>query len=258
MPTLADIQALFRSAVVTGDVGGASSLLDDRHKRLAIHRRNYQSSLVQAILGKFRAVTWLAGEPFVTQGATSFVEEHPPQRPCIAEYGETFPRFLSMRPGAERMPYLQNFATLEWHIGHMTLAVPEAPLSTEEISRIDPESLTEVRLNLQRGVRYLSAAWPVDSLMSLYLTGTAPDRLVLNPEDVFLQIRGSRGEFHIARLEASDFAFRERLVQGLSIGAAAEQVMDIHESFDVGASLVRVITEGLAVAITRFDQEVDL
>ncbi len=254
MPTLAETQALFRLAVVTGHATGVVPLLENnRQKRLAIHRRNYQSSLVHALLGKFPAVAWLAGTPFVTEAATSFVEQHPPQRPCIAEYGETFPRFLSTRPGAERTPYLEGFAALEWHIGHMTIAVTEQPITIEEISLVDPETLSGMRLRLQCGARYLRASWPVDELMKLYLSDGAPDHLVFDPAEVLLEIRGSRGEFHMSRLEEPEFRFRECLVHGLSIGAAAEQAMDTHDQFDVGASLVRLITEGLAAAITTCD-----
>ena len=135
MPTLAETQALFRNAVVTGDAAGVAPLLEvSREKRLAIHRRNYQSSLVHALLGKFPAVAWLTGTPFVTEAAASFVEQYPPERPCIAEYGETFPRFLSTLPGSDRTPYLEAFATLEWHIGHITIAVADQSVTLEQIS----------------------------------------------------------------------------------------------------------------------------
>ena len=56
MPTLADIQLFFRDAVVTGDMGRIMPLLPCGHHPetgLGIHRRNYEISLVTALLTKF-------------------------------------------------------------------------------------------------------------------------------------------------------------------------------------------------------------
>lgn len=191
----------------------------------------------------------------MTEAAVSFVQEYPPERPCIAEYGESFPRYLAMRPGAERMPYLKTVATLEWHIGHSTIAVAETPVTVDEVSLIDSAALAGCRLSIQNGVVYLQSQWPVDELMRLYLADCAPDHLVFDPCEVFLEVRGSRGEFAITRLEKAEFSFRSRLAQGRTLSASAEHALDVEESFDAGAALLRVIGEGLVVAVTAGDQE---
>jgi len=98
---LADIQLFFRNAVVTGDVAHIRALLSDAtdpENGLGIHRRNYEVSLVTALLTKFPATVWLAGTSFVTEAARDFIRHHPPQAPCIAEYGDEFPRFLAGFP----------------------------------------------------------------------------------------------------------------------------------------------------------------
>jgi hypothetical protein len=179
MQPLADLQQRVRDAVVNG---GDGSFLDPAllvggtrpEVRLAIHYRHYETSLVTALLGKFPATVWLVGVSFVTEAARHFVREHPPQSPCIAEYGEAFSQFMAARPGAEGVPYLQDFARLEWHVGHVSVAVD--------------------------GVRRVHASWPVDTLLKFFLMDTAPDRLVLEPEDVWIEVRGTRGELEIDRV----------------------------------------------------------
>jgi hypothetical protein len=55
VPALADIQLFFRNAVVTGDVAGIRPLLSDGadpENGLGIHRRNYEVSLMTALLTK--------------------------------------------------------------------------------------------------------------------------------------------------------------------------------------------------------------
>src|SRR5438093_1939885 len=125
---LAEVQALFRQAVVTGEKSRLVPLLSGGRypaKRLAIHQRHYETSLVTALLGKFPATTWLTGTRFVTEAATRFVHDRVPQAPCIAEYGREFPMFLSSCRGAVRVPYLNDFAELEWQVGQLAIAVEE-------------------------------------------------------------------------------------------------------------------------------------
>jgi hypothetical protein len=247
---LAETQELFRRAVVSGDIGCAAPLLiSNGGKRLDIHRRNYQRSLINAILGKFPATSWLVGAAYVSEAAKNFIEQFPPQAPCISEYGEAFPRFLAGRSGSERTPYLLDLAVLEWHIGHATIAADSEAVTLGSLASLDPDALQRVRLEFQPGLRYLHMSWPVDELMKVYLTDSAPDSMVFEPADVFMEIHGSRGELRMTRLAAGAFYFRRALGEGRSIGSAAEMALDHQSAFDPGAELVRLISENGVTAV---------
>src|SRR5262249_55742387 len=182
MLPLAEIQADFRKAVVDSDTRNIAPVLiggDHPEGRLTIHQRNYQTSLVDSLLHKFPATAWLIGTPFLTEAARHFVREHPPQAPCIAEYGSAFPDFLARCPGAQRLPYLREFAQLEWRVGQVSIAVDRVPVDSSEFSTINADALPDTVLTLQPGVFYLHASWPIDELMKLYVTETAPDRFDL-------------------------------------------------------------------------------
>jgi hypothetical protein len=252
--SLADTQLSLRRAVVTGDPTGVVPLLvggRDPEKRLAIHQRHYETSLVTALLDKFPATVWLAGSPFVSEAARHFVYEHPPHAPCIAEYGAEFPEFLSIRPAADRLPYLRAFAELEWRLGQVAVAIGRPSVALEQFSQIDIDVLTDAALILQPGLHYLHASWPVDDVMKLYLTDTAPDRFALAPADVWIEVRGARGEFRINRLDAGEFIFRNAVHEGRVIGDAAECALDANAGFDPGGALARLVAEGLVTAIIR-------
>ena len=179
MPSLHEIQRGLRDAVVAEDaVGTLLPLLVGRNPeaRLGIHRHHYEASLTRALIDKFPAVSWLAGERFAISAAQVFVRAHPPAAPCIAEYGIDYPAFLASRAGAERLPYLCAFAELEWHLGLVSIAVGRAPLPIEHLTSIEASELPDHRLSLQPGLRYFTAAWPVDELIKQYLSGTAPER----------------------------------------------------------------------------------
>lgn len=252
MSPLAEIQFRLRQAVVTGDTTGVVPVLvggRDALKRLDIHRRHYETSLVTALLGKFPATVWLVGSPFVTEAARHFIREHPPLAPCIAEYGAEFPAFLSTRPAAERVPYLREFAELERCLGQVATAIDQRAASLGDFSKIDAAALPDAVLTLQGGLRYLHASWPVDDLMRLYLTEAAPSRFTLSPVDVWIEVRGARGGFQIGRLDASEFVFRRSVLDGRSIGDAAGCALDVDAAFDAGRAFATLVTDGLVTAI---------
>ena len=253
MQRLAEVQSHFRNALIDGEVAQIAPMLVgglDPEKRLTIHQRNYETSLVDALLVKFPATGWLIGTPFLTAAACRFVHEHPPQAPCIAEYGSAFPDFLSTHPGAERLLYLRNFAELEWCVGQVAIAVDAPSISDDGFSDVAPQRLPKLRLTLQPGLRYLKASWPVDELMKLYLTETAPHQLELAPADVWIEVRGARGEFQLNRLDAANFTFRKSASEGRSIGEAAELALDVDEKFDPAQALAALLAGGFAVQIS--------
>jgi hypothetical protein len=196
MPTLAEIQLRIRDAVVQGDTehGGslASLLVGGRspEKRLIVHQRNYRQSLIDALRIKFPATGWLLGTQLLTEAATRFICRYPPQAPCIAEFGAGFPDFLSQCPAAMRAPYVKEFAELEWYVGKVAIAVSGIPVTVEELSSIDTGALPDTLLELQPGLHYLTAPWPVDELMKLYLSENVPDRFELSPAEVRIEVRG--------------------------------------------------------------------
>jgi hypothetical protein len=254
VPPLAETQAGLRRAVVAGDPAGIVPMLvggRDPAKRLAIHQRNYETSLVNALLGKFPNTGWLVGAGFLTEAARDFIQLHPPRAPCIAEYGEEFPAYLATRPHADRVPYMRALAELEWCVGHAAIAADRPALRLDEVAGLDPETLCDATLVIQDSIRYLESGWPVDDLMKTYLAEQAPDQLQLTPGDFRFEIRGSRGAFQINRLDPGEFAFRKAIREGRTIGAAAELALELDSCFDTGRSFLKLINDGFAVSIKQ-------
>lgn len=251
MFALRDVQARLHDALVYGKPTGLASVLGGRGaaRRLAIHRRQYTASLVRALLDRFPATCWLAGADWVTEAAHAFARERPPSRPCIAEYGETFPAFIASRAGAGRMPYLQQFAGLEWHVGRVALEIDRAPMRAADLLAIDTSDLAEAAFVLQPGVWYVRADWALDELLALYLSNQAPDRFVLRQENVWMELRGARGDLRIDRITQAEFAFREGLAARKSITDAATAALAVEDAFDPGRALLDMVRQGLVVGL---------
>ncbi len=252
MQSLAELQDRVRQAVTGGDATALASLLAGGgrpERRLAIHRRHHQTSLVNALLQKFPATAWLIGTRLLTDAAARFVHAHPPTAPCIADYGAQFPEFLAALPETAHLPYLQDFSALEWHLGHIAVAIEEPHVEPRAIAARDLDRLPDLTLGLQPGLCYLCADWPVDELMQLFLSDTAPDSFTLDQGEVWLELRGSRGTFGLSRLPPGVFAFRSALADGSTVGVAAHAASQIEDRFDLAAAFSAVIANGLIAAI---------
>lgn len=253
MLPLAETQQRLRDAVVSGEFGEANALLVGGLNvagRLAIHRRHYEASLVTALMGRFPATGWLVGTTPIEDAARLFVHAHPPTAPCIAEYGQDFPRFLAARPGISHVPGLEAFAQLDWHLGRLAVAVDLPPVTRDQIAAVPADALADLRMTIQPGTFYLAAARPVDELMQLYLADAAPLQIELPEMDVRVEVRGARGVFRFARLASAEFAFRVALQAGLEIGVAAQRAWDADASFDPGVALAGLIDTNLVTNLT--------
>jgi hypothetical protein len=252
MPGLADLQGSVRASLLTGDTAAVAPVLvggHDGRKRLTVHQRHYSASLMRVLLDRFPATVWLVGSEFVENAAGQFVRHHPPTRPCIAEYGEEFPAFLGAQPRADATPYLAQFALLEWHLGRLSVAVDLPGPTAADLAAFNGDALANATIALQPGVQLLHLDRAVDELMALYLSDKAPDQFTLECGDVWLQLRGCRGELTMTRLTRADFFFRAALVNGQLLGDAALSGIDVDPAFDAGRALLDLLAEDLVVTI---------
>ena len=122
-------------------------------------------------------------------------------------------------------------------LASIAIAVDRPALKLDAFAAMAANAVPDLIVALQPGLNYLTAPWPIDELMKLYLTETAPEHYVFEPAETRIEIRGARGEFHINRLEAGAFAFRIAIFAGESIGAAAERALETDATFDPGQAL---------------------
>lgn len=252
MPPLADVQAAIAAAMLTGNPDLAPKSLtggSNARARLGIHLRHYAASLQTALLDKFPATRWLLGGQLVEAATAAYVRAHPPQAPCIAEYGTGFPAFVARFERAAELDYAEPFANLEWALGQASIAVDEPQIAWRYIVEPGPDRLLGSRLVMQNGLSYVRAVHAVDTLMELYLTGEEPETFELPACDTPIEVHGSRGSLRMTRLTPGTFEFRDALRAGKSIGDAAERALDAGGGFDAGKALRELVDAGLIVSI---------
>lgn len=251
MPSLAEYQRRMRDAVVNGDIAAIAPLLTagdrDVARRADIHRRHYQTSLVAAVMGRFPATAWLVGSPALEAAAVDFVHAHPPTAPCIAEYGRRFPAWLAVHTDADRVPYVEAFAELDWQLGRLSVSVDVATLDPARLAALGPHVLADAVLALQDGTCYIRSDWPIDMLMQIFLGESAAVHTRLMPQPVWLESRGNRGCVSITRLAEAEWEFRHALQQMRPIGVAVERAWQFDPKFDPGVALANLFAAALVV-----------
>jgi hypothetical protein len=148
------------------------------------------------------------------------------------------------------LPYLRSFAELEWHVGQVSIAIARPALTWSDITRVGVDVLPEATLTVQPGLRYLRAAWAVDDLMKLYLADAAPPEFELARGNIWIEVRGARGELEIGRLDEATAVFRESLLKSQCLTDAATRAIEHAAAFDLAEALSELVAKGLVTAVT--------
>ena len=82
----------------------------DPAARFGVYRNNVAVSLIGALADTFPVTRELVGAPFFDAMARCFVAAEPPRSPVLAEYGNTFPDFVSTFPPAAGPEWLDTRA----------------------------------------------------------------------------------------------------------------------------------------------------
>jgi hypothetical protein len=211
----------------------------DPAARFAVYRNNVMASLVDALANTYPVTHELVGETFFRAMAQLFVHAEPPRSRVLAFYGEAFPDFVERFPPAASVPYLADVARLERLRVHAYHAADGATLSTETIAEAltnNAGGLPDLRVAFHPSTGLLRSPYAVVSLWAAHqgITDIASvDPLV--PENALI-VRPEL-DVEVLGLDAGASDFVARLLQGESLGGAAEQVGHTYPDFDLARLL---------------------
>jgi hypothetical protein len=95
----------------------------------------------------------------------------------------------------------------------------------------------------------MHAAYAIDDLLKVYLTGSEPKEFTLAEGDAWIQVRGARGDVQFARLDTASFAFRTALLAGLPVADALVRALEHDAHFQTASALAAVVADGLVTSI---------
>ncbi|MDE2397812.1 MAG: putative DNA-binding domain-containing protein [Burkholderiales bacterium] len=246
----ADIAAALLDPQRAGPPGLRAWNGSDPGARLAVHRNNVVSSLIDALSDTFTVTQDLVGVAFFRAMASRFVRQAPPRSPILAFYGDAFPAFIEDFEPARPLPYLADVARLEFARVRACHAADAEPVKAEAVSAALAcgDRIGELRLVLHPSVAVVDSAHPVVSLWAAHqghgdLAQVDPDRaeaaLVLRPGLEVL----------VLACPAGTAGFVAALQCGQALGEAAASATAAAPSFDLAAGLSLLLGHGALAAI---------
>jgi hypothetical protein len=169
---LADLQAAYRHYLLSGDIDRLAPAIVadafDGTERLSIYRNNFLLSLTEALKANFPVTLQMLGADFFGQTARRFVLAHPPQRPCLFEYGAAFPDYLRELPELSRLPYVPEMARFEFARIAAYNAPRERYVAAETLSALSPDQLEALPICCARHAQIVWAEAPMLALWTAH------------------------------------------------------------------------------------------
>lgn len=251
---LADLQAAYRGYLLTGDSAPLAPAIVadafDAAERLNIYRNNFLIGLGEALKANFPVTLQLLGGDFFEQAARHFVLDHPPQGPCLFEYGEAFPDYLRDLRQLADMPYVAEMARFEFARVAAYNAPAERCLSTGTLARLSPEQLDMLPIRLSPHAQIVSAAAP---LLDLWKAHQKPEPdlsdIDMRPRPHALLICRPDRLLVVQEVDASAARFLSAAQAETSLGHAAAQC-----AVQDDATLSRIIALALDLRLLVSDQ----
>lgn len=257
MPTLCELQAMFRRAMFGAEVPPlVEAIAGDGLApvaRLQIYRHHVLTSLTEALQATFPVVCRLVDARFFGYAADTYIRQHPPEAPCLFEYGAPFPAFLATFPPCRDLVYLADVARLEWALNVALHAEACAPIATDELRNIPGDEVAGLTFQCHPSLTLLRSPWPIDQIWRANqadadVTAAAID---LRAGGVCLEILRWEDAVGFRMLAPPVYAFRAALATGHRLARAVEAALAADADFNVVGALDDLVADGIVRGWTR-------
>lgn len=255
MPTLLELQTAFRQAMLGDEVPTLAAVIAGDglppESRLHLYRHHVVISLTAALEATFPVLCRLLDSRFFGYLADAYIRQHPPDAPCLFEYGEHMPAFVATFPPCRDLTYLPDVARLEWALNVALHAVEEIPCAPEVFQQVAPDEVPRLALQVASSVVLLHSPWPIDQIWHANQEeANRTSRVDLGAGGVWLEIR--RWEDHVGfrKLDPAVYAFRAALAAGECLATAAERALETDQAFDCIGTLQALLADQIIVGYT--------
>lgn len=222
----------------------------DPAARLAVHRNNVVSSLLDALAETFPVVQELVGIEFFRAMASVFVRQSPPRSRILAHYGGEFPDFIELFEPARPVPYLADMARLEVARVRAYHAADAASLASEAVSLAlaSGDRIGELRLVCHPSVSVVSSRHAVASLWAAHQDGGDLAAIDIDQPEEAIVLRAGL-DVLVLRLPPGGAEFVKALLRGGSLSEAGGAAAMAAPAFDLAAILALLMSRGALTSI---------
>ncbi len=250
---LAELQAAFQAALLSGDDLILSSLVDSPHevrgRRLSVYRSAYRLRLLEILRNDYPVLLAHAGAEEFAALSAGYLAANVSNNPNARWYGKRLPGFLAETPPWTERPVFADIATLEWTLGEVFDAADDRRLVIADLAELQPEDWPGVsflphpatrRINLATNARAvwrsLTRGEPAPAGVPL----AEPDRLVAFRPELTSMLRPMSYE---------EAMMWDEMANGVTFGVLCEMVAMYGGDDDAAARAGGYLTSWIAAGM---------
>ena len=222
----------------------------DPAPRLAVHRNNVVSSLIDALAETFPVVQELVGVAFFRAMVGVFVRQAPPRSRVLAHYGQGLPEFIEQFEPARPVPYLADMARLEYARVRAYHAADADAVAAKTVSLAlaSGERIGELRLTCHPSLATLGSRYAVVSLWAAHQGSDELGAIDTDAPEAAIIVREGL-EVVVLRAPAAALEFVQAIRQGRGLGDAAALATSTAAAFDLSSTLALLLRHGAITSI---------
>lgn len=191
-------------------------------QRMQIYQNNYLISCRDALKATYHLTLLLIGETCFNQLARRWVINNPPNSGNIIEYGEGFATWLASLDQLSSLPYLADFAVLEWQIEQTSnMALNETKFPFGELAEVDGGRYGQLTFQLAPQFTLVASQYAIGEIYHM-LQRQQVEAFDYNQPTYLLLQKQPDFTVQLHQLEPLAFQFLSACQQGMTLVAISE------------------------------------
>lgn len=207
-------------------------------ERLAIYRNTILENCRNTLALTYPGVWVLLGQDCADQVAKFYASQwdNLPQTGCLDDWGEGFINYLANQPQLKQLPYLQDFARLEWLLHCADMARTANCLMPSDFSALTESELMNISIEFVPSFYLYHAQFDMQQIQAV-IENQGDEQIVLVQKPVYAVIVKQQQSVATLWVKAALWHFLYTLQQGICLEKAIEQAVSEHETFDAVLAL---------------------
>lgn len=243
MLSLLDTQTCFSEAVLQNKTASFD-------KRLQIYRNNIFITLTETLRLTYPNIEKIVGKDFFDGLAAEYIKKYPSLTPDLHAFGSHLAEFLTTFSPATSLPYLPEFAQLEWGCYQIFHEREVPTFNMSALQNIPEDSYASLKFFLNSACRLYAFHYPIYRIWQL-CHEEADNNHPINLSEGGVHLLIIRPEFEIKfyLLSPGEFSFLKAISENKLFGEVCEATLSAEPNIDVGMLLQKYLLSG---AITDF------
>lgn len=215
---------------------------------LNVYRNNYRENLHDSLATAYPILVQLVGSDFFRMLAQKFIEQHPSRSGNLHHYGAQLSDFLSKFSAIKNLPYLPDFARLEWECHQAYFAADPAafnPLRLHDLAEAEYEKLI---WQCHPVCCVLFSPYPLLAIWHAHQPGANTDfRIDLDQVGGDLLVNRTVNGVEVSALSPDTADWLRRIQAGITLGEATEATLASYPDFDLPATLIMLVSNAVLI-----------